>query len=54
MARRTPRVASIVAGESRWQAAYQTFVPSVESGHREIYRACRYNPSRTKWSRMTP
>jgi hypothetical protein len=27
-----------ISGESRWQAAYQKFVPNVESGHREIYK----------------
>jgi hypothetical protein len=28
----------VITGETRWQAAYQKFVPCVESGHREIFK----------------
>jgi hypothetical protein len=27
-----------ITGEPRWQAAYQRFVPCVDSGHREIFK----------------
>ncbi len=32
-----PMMAAIT-GEARWQAAYQRFVPTVDSGHREIFK----------------
>jgi hypothetical protein len=27
-----------ISGDARWQAAYQKFVPCIESGHREIFK----------------
>jgi hypothetical protein len=27
-----------ITGEARWQAAYQKFVPCIDSGYREIFR----------------
>jgi hypothetical protein len=29
---------AVITGEARWQAAYQKFVPCVDSGHREIFK----------------
>jgi hypothetical protein len=32
------KLMTTITGEVRWQAAYQKFVPCVDSGHREIFK----------------